>query len=488
MRPNLGGQFPNPNKPKERQGKILFINADAEFHAGRAQNYLLPEHVEKIASAYERFEDIPDYAKCVKFDEIADPANDFDLNVRRYVDNSPPPEPHDVRAHLIGGVPAAEIDAKHDLFKSLGFDPSRAFVARKGDPKYRDFAPALADRAAIGPFIEADGGVAARRAELQRALAAWWQQHSPRLADLPRTRALNAARSELLQTFTTALQPLGILDHFKLAGVIATWWTDTLPDLKTLIENGFPGVIDGWVDAIADAVADDENVGPIFNPFGHKLVLKIMPDYLQRIEDAKAEVARLKGKKEAFEQSNSPDDADEEELKVWNYAKDLDRQIKEIKTDNADSLRQLKQLQKAAAKKSATADDRRKALEAEAEIQTALDQIAAIEESLKPYEETKVALTAARGKFRELTAQFVEELKRRCDAMSDPEKHTLVMELSAQDLYQRLAGAWGLLSLQLARFITGLWEKYTLPLTTLQRSRDRLGVELENIYQELGYQ
>jgi len=47
------------------------------------------------------------------------------------------------------------------------------------------------------------------------------------------------------------------LDSFKLAGIIATWWTDTLPDFKTLLENGFPGVIDGWVDAIADAVEDE---------------------------------------------------------------------------------------------------------------------------------------------------------------------------------------------------------------------------------------
>jgi type I restriction enzyme M protein len=35
-------------KPPERRGKVLFINADAEYEAGRAQNYLRPEHIEKI--------------------------------------------------------------------------------------------------------------------------------------------------------------------------------------------------------------------------------------------------------------------------------------------------------------------------------------------------------------------------------------------------------------------------------------------------------
>jgi type I restriction enzyme M protein len=42
---------PGP-RPAERRGKVLFINADREFTAGRAQNYLDPKHVEKIVTAY----------------------------------------------------------------------------------------------------------------------------------------------------------------------------------------------------------------------------------------------------------------------------------------------------------------------------------------------------------------------------------------------------------------------------------------------------
>src|SRR5438067_11652239 len=59
MRPNLSGHISNPNKTEPRRRRVLFINADAEFYPGRAQNYLLPEHVEKIVSTYDRFEDVP---------------------------------------------------------------------------------------------------------------------------------------------------------------------------------------------------------------------------------------------------------------------------------------------------------------------------------------------------------------------------------------------------------------------------------------------
>ncbi|HEV8716456.1 MAG TPA: class I SAM-dependent DNA methyltransferase, partial [Candidatus Binatia bacterium] len=302
LRPNLTGQSPNPNKPAARRGQVLFINADAEFHAGRAQNYLRPEHVEKIISTCNRFEDVPGYARCVSLEEIGGPANDWNLNIRRYVDNSPPPEPHDVRAHLLGGVPMAEVQAKQSLFDALGFDPAHAFLAQpgkehklfpspltgeacpersrrgQGEGVYLDFASTLADRSAIRTLVENDPGVQARAQALRDALMAWWDAHAARLADLPEHRELNRVRAEFLDTFGAALLPLGALDRFKLAGVIATWWTDTLPDFKTLLENGFPGVIDGWVDAIADAVEDDEAAGPASDPFGHKLVRRTMAD------------------------------------------------------------------------------------------------------------------------------------------------------------------------------------------------------------------
>src|SRR5258708_18230180 len=162
MHPNLSGQSPNPNKSAKRRGQVLFINADAEYHAGRAQNYLRPEHVEKIVSTCDRFEDVPGYARRVSLEEISSSANDWNLNIRRYVDNSPPPEPHDVRPHLLGGVPAAEIESQRALCDALAFDPARAFTARPGDAKYHDFAPAVSDLTAIRRLVEDDVNLPAR--------------------------------------------------------------------------------------------------------------------------------------------------------------------------------------------------------------------------------------------------------------------------------------------------------------------------------------
>jgi type I restriction enzyme M protein len=352
---------------------------------------------------------------------------------------------------------------------------------------YFDFAPSLTDRSAIRPVVENDPGVQARVKSLRDALGAWWSVHASRLTDLPARRDLNAVRAEFLDSFVAALSPLNVLDRFKLSGVIATWWSETLPDFKTLLENGFPGVIDGWVDAIADAVDDDEAAGPTFDPFAHKLVRRVMSDYLDQIAAAKTDVARLKGEKEAFEQSNEPDDADEEELKNWNYAKDLERQIRELKAENRDALKELAKTEKAAVKLKATDADRRAACAAKAALQPPLDQIAALEATLAPYEKIKTDLAAARARFRKLTDAFVSELKNRCGFMGDDRKRVLVLELFAQDVQLGLDAAVSEKRQELVQFVEGLWDKYAFPLGDIIVRREQLMSHLNCSLKELGY-
>ena len=71
-------------KQKDRKNKVLIIDASKEFKTGRAQNELLPEHVERIHAWYRDFQDVEGIARVVTLDEIA--ANDHNLNIPRYVE------------------------------------------------------------------------------------------------------------------------------------------------------------------------------------------------------------------------------------------------------------------------------------------------------------------------------------------------------------------------------------------------------------------
>jgi type I restriction enzyme M protein len=75
-------------KVKERRHQVLVVDASREFNIGKAQNELLPHHVERIYDWYRAFANVEGFARVVTFDEIN--KNDCNLNISRYLE--PPPK------------------------------------------------------------------------------------------------------------------------------------------------------------------------------------------------------------------------------------------------------------------------------------------------------------------------------------------------------------------------------------------------------------
>jgi type I restriction enzyme M protein len=78
--------FLNKNKPVERKGKVLFINASSEFEQHpevRKLNRLSEVNIQRIAEAYRKFDGGDGFVRAVPLDEIKN--NDYNLNVTLYV-------------------------------------------------------------------------------------------------------------------------------------------------------------------------------------------------------------------------------------------------------------------------------------------------------------------------------------------------------------------------------------------------------------------
>ena len=78
----------NKAKRPERRGRILFIDAAQEgyYRQGKAQNFLDQAHIDKIGAAFHAFQDVERFAHVADLDEIR--ANDYNLNISRYVDTT----------------------------------------------------------------------------------------------------------------------------------------------------------------------------------------------------------------------------------------------------------------------------------------------------------------------------------------------------------------------------------------------------------------
>lgn len=164
----------NKNKSADRKGKVLFINGELEFEEGKNQNKLREQDIAKIVDSFDNYNDIKRYSKVVTLAEIAE--NDYNLNIRRYADTSPPPEIFDVRAILHGGVPVREVENEYIQEEILnGFDVSLVFD-RDGD--YFQFKIDIENKEAIRDCL---GDVDAK---VVTQLERWWDKYKVSLHEL----------------------------------------------------------------------------------------------------------------------------------------------------------------------------------------------------------------------------------------------------------------------------------------------------------------
>jgi type I restriction enzyme M protein len=409
-------------KPAERQGKVLFINADREYFEGRAQNHLLPEHIEKIVNTFETFAEAPGFSAIVTNTTLAE--NDCNLNIRRYADNAPPPEPHDVRAHLLGGVPKAEVQAKAALFAAHGLDPMALFIER--DANYFDFRPELATRQAIKPAVETHPALVAREQAVRDAFDAWWQAHSPRITALAGAASIVGLRADLLHSFSAALEPVGVLGRFQVRGIVAGFWDDARYEFMTLMARGAKGVVDAWRTSILTAMDDEQTKD---NPLDHKLVGFLMGEFVEALADLEARKA------------------------------ELDSQIKASMPDKGAS-------------------------EESEEAEAGDDEPAVDEAQLK---EWKRQLGALKKEIKAGEQGFAERLNRAVDGLPETGAAALLLAILRDDMQVLLERYIGVQRHKVVAAIEDWWEKYRLTLTAIEEERDEASMALRGFIRDLKY-
>ena len=164
----------NKQKSPERKGKVFFINGELEFEEGKNQNKLRESDIQRILATFDGYEDEKRYAKVVSIDEIRE--NDYNLNIRRYADTSPPPEQFDVRAILRGGIPVSEIEDEYIQETLQGMDVSGVFVRR--DNEYYEFKPEIETKEQIREFLNTD-----ERSVISQ-FERWWDKYRVSLHEL----------------------------------------------------------------------------------------------------------------------------------------------------------------------------------------------------------------------------------------------------------------------------------------------------------------
>jgi len=313
----------NKSKPDTLKDKVLFINADREYAEGKNQNKLRPEDIEKIDFCFTHKLGIDKYSRLVDKNEIAS-QHDYNLNIRRYVDNTPEPEPEDVQAHLIGDVPQAEVAAKKSEFDKFGVSPEIFFEPLR--PRYFAFRAALDAKPAIKAALEADPNLQAKLADHHTTLEQWWQVAQHDFAQLREGRKLPDVRGELLATLKAKFQPLGVLDEFKSAGVFVNWWQAIRYDLKTVISTGWHHTL----------IPDSYLIAEYFQMEADEI--EALEGKINEAQGELAEAVEAAAEAASFEAEETEGDEGEAKLTaavIKKYLKDLIDDLADARTDSA---------------------------------------------------------------------------------------------------------------------------------------------------------
>ncbi len=219
-------------KNRKEDEKILFINADAEYAEEKARNKLRASDIEKISYVYHtKDESNQKYSKLISIDDIR--KNDYNLNIRRYVDNSKPTEIEDVKGHLKGGVPLREVEVYTTQYQKFDFDYQTLLKQR--DEEYLLFK----DDSDVKDKITQDENVSTILTTYQNHLNSWWSEAKDEFSKLQETKNINKVKSELLESFKDYFESLQTLDRFQTSGVFVEWWNSIKYDLKTISSIGF---------------------------------------------------------------------------------------------------------------------------------------------------------------------------------------------------------------------------------------------------------
>ncbi|HFD87663.1 MAG TPA: type I restriction-modification system subunit M [Gammaproteobacteria bacterium] len=483
----------NKSKPDELRDKILFINADREFAEGKNQNKLRPEDIEKIDFVFTHKREIPKYSRLVDKAEIVE-AHDYNLNIRRYVDNTPEPEPEDVQAHLIGGVPESEVQAQQAEFEQFGVDPRSLF--RPERPGYLAFAETIDNKAAIKAQLEADPALQQTLATHLAALEDWWAVARDDFAELREGRKLPEVRFELLTTLKTKLIPLKVLDEFQSAGVFVNWWQQIRYDLKTIVATG-------WHHSL---IPDDYLIAAFFQAEANEI--EVLEAAISEAQSELAEAVESAQEVAAYE----PDE--DEKVTAAVIKKALKALIDDLKSSTSESAqKELKALQaqdKAIKSLEKRIKDNKAALKAKAdelalklqlkclggdefkaETQTLLKQVEAQLAGLDPNNKTdkrkinalnkdKSALAARLAKTDSLLVDINGQL-------TEEEAKRLILEKLYDIANAELNRHLNAEKRALIAVVEKLWGKYAVSSRALERARGETLKELDGFLDGLGY-
>ena len=217
---------------------VFMIDASKGFMKDGPKNRLRSQDIHKIVDVFNRQVEVNRYSRMVPLAEIADPKNDYNLNIPRYIDSSEPEDIQDLRAHLHGGIPERDIDALGSYWEA--FPSLRATLFKPNRPGYSDLA---IDVLTVQQTVLDSQEFKAFAKRAQDIVRDWFAVHRSELEGIDADTRPNELIARLSDDLLALFKPVPLLDEYDVYEQLMTYWHETMHDDIFLIMN------DGWLEA-----------------------------------------------------------------------------------------------------------------------------------------------------------------------------------------------------------------------------------------------
>jgi type I restriction enzyme M protein len=200
---------------------IFMIDASKGFIKDGNKNRLRSQDIHKIIDVFNKGLELERYSRLVEIDEIA--ANDYNLNIPRYIDSSEPEDLHDLSAHLQGGIPNRDIDALEHYWQV--FPSIRATLF---EPEREGYSHALVEASQVKRTILAHQEFKDFAARSLLPFKQWIPEaklKEIKVGDNPKNFIFNISEN-LLNSYANS----DLLSKYDIYQILMNYWADIMQD------------------------------------------------------------------------------------------------------------------------------------------------------------------------------------------------------------------------------------------------------------------
>ena len=227
---------------------VFMIDASKGFMKDGPKNRLREQDIHRIVDTFTKQADVPRYARMVPVSEIADPKNDFNLNLPRYIDSAEPEDLHDIDGHLRGGIPERDLDALDAYWQVLPAVRGLLFESA-GRPGYARLTLPLAE---VKSKVLGHPEFMAFQQGATQTFTDWTRDAKTKLSAFGQGGHPKALIETIAEALLAAFRAVPLLDAYDVYQHLMNYWAEAMQDDAYLI------AADGWVAVPARIVETDK--------------------------------------------------------------------------------------------------------------------------------------------------------------------------------------------------------------------------------------